>query len=294
MKKFMFLLVLLLLPIMVYAEDYEVKTLIPIGTKASVKTENFDYNNFIYNTSVDDKGNGLISFESIKNNSVTKKPISINILLFGDDQKNIGYLTYCTDRDLDSNYSGYKLSGNSSAAFSIKVVSKYFVEGKSSKDVKYISIYDDNKYCQIGGYDKYKDLTIDEIVNGVTTKKDVNGITKFITEMQEKGLMPVFILVLVGGAVLVIFIMIVSVFVKKAKNNRFTRVKEVDVPMEETVDLTYGDIDNTNLNSDLNISKGDDNTLDDDVTDKKEDNTLENEVVNDKEEDGSDLTSFFN
>ena len=294
MKKFMFLLVLLLLPIMVYAEDYEVKTLIPIGTKASVKTENFDYNNFIYNTSVDDKGNGLISFESIKNNSVTKKPISINILLFGDDQKNIGYLTYCTDRDLDSNYSGYKLSGNSSAAFSIKVVSKYFVEGKSSKDVKYISIYDDNKYCQIGGYDKYKDLTIDEIVNGVTTKKDVNGITKFITEMQEKGLMPVFILVLVGGAVLVIFIMIVSVFVKKAKNNRFTKVKEVDVPMEETVDLTYGDIDNTSLNSDLNISKGDDNTLDDDVTDKKEDNTLENEVVNDKEEDGSDLTSFFN
>ena len=69
MKK-LFLLVLLLLPIMVYAEDYEVKTLIPVDTKASVKTEKFDYNNFIYNSKVDEKGNSLITFESVKNNNV--------------------------------------------------------------------------------------------------------------------------------------------------------------------------------------------------------------------------------
>lgn len=293
MKKIIFLLVLLMLPVMVYAED--VPKLVPVDTKASFKTENFDYNNFVYSSSVDEKGNGLITFESIKNNGVTKKPISVNILLFGEDQKNIGYVTYCTDKDLDSNYSGYKLNGNSSAPFSIKVVSKYFVDGKNSKDVKYISIYDDNKYCQIGGYDKYKDLTLDEIVNGVTTKKEVNSVTKFINDLQEKGLMPIIILVLVGIAVIVIFVMIISVFIKKAKNNRYNKVNDFDIaPMEETIDLTYNDLDSTNLKSDLNISKGDDNTLDDDASIKTEDNNLENEVVNDKEEDDGDLTSFFN
>ena len=81
MKKIIFLLVLLMLPVMVYAED--VLKLVPVDTKASFKTENFDYNNFVYSSSVDEKGNGLITFESIKNNGVTKKPISVNILLFG-------------------------------------------------------------------------------------------------------------------------------------------------------------------------------------------------------------------
>ena len=61
MKKW-FLLVLLLLPIMVYAEDYDAKTLIPVDTKASVKTEKFDYNGFVYNSKVDTKGYGLITF----------------------------------------------------------------------------------------------------------------------------------------------------------------------------------------------------------------------------------------
>ena len=294
MKKIVFLLVLLLLPIMVYAED--VQTLIPVGTKASVKTEKFDYNNFIYNTNVDEKGNGLITFESIKNNMVTKQHVSINILLFDENQKNIGYLTYCSVRDYDSNNPKDDIAGNSSEPFSIKVVSKYFVEGKKAKDVKYISVYDENKYCQIGGYDRYKDLTLDEIINGVNTKKDVNSVVGFITELQEKGLMPIVILGLVGFIVLVIVIMIIGVIIKKAKNNRFTRVRELDTtPMEETIDLTYGEVDNNNVEKET-ISTGD--TLEEDVSasEEKKDDSLEKEVVNDNEdeEDGSDLTSFFN
>ena len=294
MKKIVFLLVLLLLPIMVYAED--VQTLIPVGTKASVKTEKFDYNNFIYNTNVDEKGNGLITFESIKNNMVTKQHVSINILLFDENQKNIGYLTYCSVRDYDSNNPKDDIAGNSSESFSIKVVSKYFVEGKKAKDVKYISVYDENKYCQIGGYDRYKDLTLDEIINGVNTKKDVNSVVEFITELQEKGLMPIVILGLVGFIVLVIVIMIIGVIIKKAKNNRFTRVRELDTtPMEETIDLTYGEVDNNNVEKET-ISTGD--TLEEDVSasEEKKDDSLEKEVVNDNEdeEDGSDLTSFFN
>lgn len=293
MKKIMLLLVLLLAPIMVYAEDYKEKTLIPVDTVASVKTEKFDYNNFIYNSSFDSKGNSLITFESIKNNTITKKPVSINILLFGDDQKNIGFLTYCTNKDLDSNYSDFELAGNSSAPFSISVVSKYFVDGKTSKDVKYISVLDDNKYCQVGGYDKYSGLTLDEIVNGVVTKKNDNDIHKYIVELQESGMMMYIIIGLVGLAVLVIFLMIIGNIIKMIKKHRMKKKERMIMedkaqPMEETVDLSYGTVKDDNIEGD-SISMGEiNNTLDDDDT-----NTNTDSIDDDKEDDG-DLTKFFN
>lgn len=283
MKKIIFLLVLVLMPIMVYAEDYDVKTLIPVNTKASVKTEKFDYNNFVYNNSVDSKGNSLITFESIKNNTVSKIPISINMLLFGEDQRNIGFVTYCTDKDLDSNYSGYKLSGNGISPFSINVVSKYFVKGKTTSDVKYIAILDDNKYCQVGGYDKYSDLTLDEIVNGAIDKKEDNSIHKFIVELQENGMMKYIIIGLVGLALLVVIIMIISTISRKIRDNRRNRVVEYkeDTPMEETVNLSYDKVDDEGFEED-SVSMGEVN------------NTLEDDNKDNNEEDGSDLTKFFN
>ena len=302
MKKIVFLLVLLLLPVMVYSEENNinissftdstaVKTLIPVDTKVTVKTEKFDYNNLVYNSKVDSKGNSLITFESIKNNTVSKTPISINILLFDNNQKNIGYVTYCTDKDLSSNYSGYKLAGNNSVPFSINVVSKYFVTGRSAVDVKYIAVLDENKYCQIGGYEKYKDLTIDEIVNGVGNKDKESDITKFINSLKENGLVPIIIIVLVGIAVLVIIIMIISSVLKKVKNNRIIKNQEVkiDAPMEETIDLSYGEVSNDTetLDDDSSISMGEvSNNI-------PEENVIEEEKNKD-EEDGSDLTKFFN
>lgn len=286
MKKLMLLLVLLLLPVMVYAEDYEVKTLIPVDTKASIKTEKFDYNNFVYNSSIDEKGNSLITFESIKNNKVIKSFVSINILLFDNNQKNIGYVTYCSDKDLDSKYADFEIPGKGSVPFSINVVSKYFVEGKSTSDVKYISVLDDNKYCQIGGYDKYKGLTLDEIVNGVGNNKEESGISRFIIELQEKGLMSLIIIGLVGLAVLVMIIMIISTLIKKARNDRLSRPREVniDVPVEQTVDLTYNDVstDDT-LEEEENVSMGD-ASIEEDIKEVEKEDKKEEEV---------DLTKIF-
>ena len=288
MKKIAFLLVLLLLPVMVYAEDYDVKTLIPVDTKASIKTEKFDYNNLIYNSNIDSKGNSLITFESVKNNYATKSFISINVLLFGEDQKNIGFLTYCTDKDLDSNYSDYELAGNGSVPFSINVVSKYFIEGKSTKDVKYISVLDDNKYCQVGGYDKYKGLTLDEIVNGVNNKKDDSGINKYINSLKDNGVMTIVIIVLVSIAGLVILIMIISSILKSAKNNKYKTIEKIksndNVSIEETVDLSYDKVDDDGFDNDSSISMGEvNNNIEINENDNKDD-----------EEDDGDLTSFFN
>ena len=33
-------------------------------------------------------------------------PISIDILMFDSSQKNIGFITYCSEKDLDTDYSG--------------------------------------------------------------------------------------------------------------------------------------------------------------------------------------------
>jgi len=287
MKKYIFLIVLLLTPIMVYADNYDVKTLIPVDTKATVKTDNFDYNNLIYNSSIDSKGNSLITFESIKNNTVTKKPVSINILLFGEDQKNIGFLTYCTNKDLDSNYADFELVGNASAPFSINVVSKYFVEGKTTKDVKYISVLDENKYCQVGGYDKYSELTLDQIVNGVVTKEDKNDIHKYIVKLQESGMMMYIIMGLVGLAILVIIMMIIGSIINKFKAHRRKKLEEKKnddrAPIEETVDLSYGKVKDDEVESST-ISMGESN-----IDLDKDDDKLDD----DKEDDG-DLTSFFN
>lgn len=286
MKKIIFLFILFFLPIMVYAEEYSVKTMLPIDTKVSVKTEKFDYNNFVYNTAVDIDGNSLITFESIKNNTISKIPISINVLLFGEDSRNIGYVTYCTDKDLDSNYSGYKIKGYDSVPFSIKVVSKYFAKGKSAKDVRFVSIYDENKYCQIGGYDKYAGLTLDEIVNGVGNKK--SGIDKIIQYVQDNNLGSIIVISLVALIVLVIIIMVISSIIKRAKNNKFISNDVVNdtEPVEETINLSYGDVsDNNNLEEETSISMG-----------EVSNNTENNDSIesDDNKEDDQDLTSFFN
>lgn len=175
---FVGIFIILIFPLFVSADDYEVQTLIPINTHATVRTDKFIYNDFYY-TYFADGQDGVISFSSITNNTVSKTAVSINILLFNEEQKNIGFVTYCSDKDYSSNNSGFKLYGKQSEPFSINVVNKYFVDGFQASDVRYISVYDENKYCHIGGYDNYKGLTIDQIINGTVSKKDKINFSLF-------------------------------------------------------------------------------------------------------------------
>lgn len=155
----------------VRAEDYKVNTLIPVNTVASVETDKFDYKNFVFDSTIDEKGNATLKFEGIQNNTLSKTAISIDVLLFDENKKNIGYLTYCTDKDVSSDNAGFKIRANQIVPFTINVTDRYFVEGKAPKDVRFIAVRDENKYCQIGGYSNYKDLTIEEIVSGVTKEQ---------------------------------------------------------------------------------------------------------------------------
>ncbi len=152
--------------ISVSALNYDTYILIPADTPATVKTEIFEYTDFTYHSTPNERGNCSVEFQSITNLTQFKKPISINILLFDANRVNIGFLTYCTDKDVSSDYNGFKLLPGQASPFVINVTPRYMVEGKAPADVRYIAVMDENDYCQIGGYSKYEGLTIQEIYGG--------------------------------------------------------------------------------------------------------------------------------
>lgn len=192
----LFIFIVMFSPLYVLAQDYQVNQLIPVDTSATVNTEKFNYQDFMYSSQLDGRGNARITFGSIHNNTASKVPVSINVLLFGEDQKNIGIVTYCANKDYGNNYEGFKLNGNQSAPFSINVVTnKYFVDGKGPKDVKYIAVLDENKYCRVGGYSNYEGLTIDEIVNGVAPSE--SSLSKYVKDFKDSGLIPMISTILV-------------------------------------------------------------------------------------------------
>lgn len=174
-------------PFIVNARSYSSNEVFSIDTPdASFSSDTFDYNGIHFDKS------GYLIIDSVTNKSGSRKPYSINILMFDSQQKNIGYITYCSTKDLDSDYSDKQLSGGASDRLQIPVTKKYFGakdkeykgEVKTVNDVFYISVVDDNTHCQIGGYSKYIGLTINEITNGKVVKevKEKNGIPVLINK----------------------------------------------------------------------------------------------------------------
>lgn len=245
MKKFIYYLVLIigiLCPTYVFAQEYQVKELIPVDTVATVNTEKLKYNDFIYSSSVDAKGNTKITFNSISNNTMSKIPVSINLLLFDSNKKNIGIVTYCSNKDVSSNYAGFQLAGNQASTFTINVVStKYFVDGKKPSDVAYVSVLDENKYCQVGGYDNYEGLTIDEITKGELSE----NVKK--NNIDYKNLLKgslIIILVIIGAVIisLVVTGMILNALYKRmyAKTTALAYIPIANVYI--TIKLAFGNI----------------------------------------------------
>ena len=87
-----FLLHFLLLP--VWAKEYNVKEYIPVDEVATVHTDKFDYKDFVFSSSVDEKGNYLLKFNSIYNNKRSRSAVSINLLIFDSNKKNIGNVLF--------------------------------------------------------------------------------------------------------------------------------------------------------------------------------------------------------
>lgn len=194
----------------VNAQSYDVGTLIPVNNSATVETDTFTYNDINFNN-YDNSGYRLISFQSItrKSSGNSPIPISINVLLFDSNEKNIGYVTYCSEKDYDGDYSGYTIKSSQSSPFTIKLVKKYFVNKDDTlksqytfNDIAYYSVLDDNHFCKVGGYDKYKGLTLEQINSGELS----NAKTKKAFNFSD-------IIPSISGGVLVIVISLLIVFI---------------------------------------------------------------------------------
>lgn len=259
MKKITYYLLIILvfsISLNVNAEDYKLNTLIPVNTKATVETDKFDYKNFMYDTNIDIKGNASIKFDSIQNNTLSKIAVSINVLLFDENQKNIGYLTYCTDKDVSSNYAGFKLRANQASPFTINVTKRYFVEGKTPSDVKFIAVRDENKYCQIGGYSNYNGLTLDEIING---KEETSNLPKL--PKLDKNLFKYVLYALIAIAVFgVVLTILKTIRTSNISFKRKPKQNNMEEKEEKIVDLSYSDVGNKPLDlgrfEDEEISSG--------------------------------------
>lgn len=206
------------LPFNTYADVYKTGELIPLDTNASVTTDLFQYD-FVVGSSINEKGNSKITFSNIKNFSSDKVPVSINILLFDSEQKNIGFLTYCSEKDVSTEYAGYKLNGNGNTSFYINVVSRYFVDNKTAADVKYVSVLDENKYCHIGGYDKYAGLTIEQINNGDLNMSEDAQLIQSLGFLKNHLFMIISIILFVGFGILFIEGLIINTLHRKMYNH---------------------------------------------------------------------------
>ncbi len=194
----------------VYAENYDVGTLIPVSNNATVETDVFTYNDISLNN-YDNSGYRLISFQSITRKSKGNSPIpvSINVLLFDSEEKNIGFVTYCSEKDYDGDYSGYTIKASQSSPFTIKIVKKYFASKDdtlntqySIDDIAYYSVLDDNHFCKVGGYDKYKGLTLEQINNGELSSAKTKTMFSFSDIIPS-----------ISGGVLVIIIILLIIFI---------------------------------------------------------------------------------
>lgn len=183
MKKFKLLIlifVVFLINSSVYGLEKKDISLVASDSVTSVITDTFNYNG-VSLSKTDDEGS--FSFQSITNNTNDKIPVSVNILLFDKNKVNIGFLTYCSENDISSDYSKFMLKPHESTSFSINITKKYFVSDKSLSDLSYYAILNENKYCHIGGYDKYAGLSFDEINDGMVSANKNKSDYEKIREM---------------------------------------------------------------------------------------------------------------
>ena len=138
--KFLFFVFIFYFLIIIRVDAAEsIPKLFAVNESASTVTDMFTYNglSYVYDQNSD---SSQFIFNSIVNNTDSSQYVSIDILLFNKDKKNIGFATYCSEKDLDGDFSQFKLKSKEAAPFNIKVLNKYYVEGNTAKDIAYYSV----------------------------------------------------------------------------------------------------------------------------------------------------------
>ena len=171
---------LLLFPINIYAfglvkDEEEVKVydnahekleLLPADQVSTVDLEDYLYRNFTYINEVDKQTYGVLKYEFVQNKRKDKQPLAVDVLLFDENKINIGFVAYCTTKDLAGEFAQVQVNGGGGSPLTVFVDSSYFVKGHTKEEIAYIAVLDDNDKCYVGNNNKYAGLTIEEIAAG--------------------------------------------------------------------------------------------------------------------------------
>ena len=269
MKKllsFVFLVVFLLsVFIDVDALDYSTKQLISTGDVATIKTDSFAYNNMSYYLN-NDTGQAMFNFESIVNRTNGTRPISVDILLFDKDKKNIGIVNFCSTNEkyslLDTT-----IKPDQEMNYAVGVLKKHMIAGKSVSDVKYIAILGDNIECKMAGTTEGAGKTVEEMEK---TKDDV-----YVSPNTM-----IFVYIVAGVIGLGIVLFVVKMLLTGGKSR------------EDMIRAQYGvrkndDVPNININTNTNTNTPNDNSIPNNINNSintNVQNTVPNNDVNSNQE----------
>lgn len=194
----------------VFAKEYEALELIPISESASVDTEHFTYDGISFSTV-----NGDFNIISAKNKTKKENYLTISILLFDNDSKNIGLISYCSRKDLDGQYSQVKVNPGALSPMEFNTKDRYLVGNRTYYDVYYYAVLDDNYDCRSISENKYEGLTIDEIMNGKVSSNyvDSSWINNFFRKYNIKDFLGYIIALIVTHLVLSILFAIFNTMI---------------------------------------------------------------------------------
>ena len=184
MKRILLLIILMLSLLMpdVYADNYDLREVVPKDIQTSVDGEKLFYKNIKYD-------NGIITMDYIRNNTYEELKPTVTIILFDKDKLSIGVVNYCDQgviipsktnhKDIKINASDYK-----------------FAKGSSIKDVEYYAVYNENTSCKQNDYADYYGKKIEDI--GTIDHYDVNANTN--------ANYLIYIVVVLGAGLLFLFV----------------------------------------------------------------------------------------
>ena len=124
------------------------------------------------------QGEELYFYSVIKNNSEKKRFISVEVLLFDKDEKNIGVFNYCSGKDYESELSKYEMKAGENVTLNKKITDKYLANPTKNtlNDIASYAFIKENEFCKIGGYKNYYGKTFNEITGSLDK---VESGTKF-------------------------------------------------------------------------------------------------------------------
>ncbi len=183
-NKFVLIVIAIMIILPVKAANYEIRELIPVNVETTIVTKNFSYKDFYYNdhkAETDQSKNNFIIFKGIKNISDEELPISISIGLFDENKKNIGTINYCSKSDKTSVVAESILKSGEEKPYVIEINKNYLEKGKTTNNIKYISILSENKNCRTEGSQEYIGQTVEEI--GVAKNTILDSQTQLLIKI---------------------------------------------------------------------------------------------------------------